>query len=142
MGRGIGKTAPLTLAAAIIAAAASAILAGRASAADTPTANARFGEHELLETARKAATATESRPVNIGMPPADELRVLEVRREAELKRLSEKLKRAADARGSKPVDVITQPEWATEIVASTLSSALHLAHYRKRVRLPPQLILA
>jgi hypothetical protein len=116
MGRGIGKTAPLTLATAMII--AGAIHAGPASADDSPTANARFGEHELLETARKAATATESRPVNIGMPPADELRVLEVRREAELKRLSEKLKRAADARGTKPVDVITQPEWTTEVVAA------------------------
>jgi hypothetical protein len=116
MGRGNGKTAPLTLAAAMII--AGAMCAGPASAGDTPTANARFGEHELLETARKAATATENRPVNIGMPPADELRVLEVRREAELKRLSEKLKRAADARGPKPADVITQPEWATEVVAA------------------------
>jgi hypothetical protein len=116
MGRGIGKTAPLTLVASMLV--AGAICAGPVSAGDTPVASARFGEHELLETARKAATATESRPVNIGMPPADELRVLEVRREAELKRLSEKLKRAADARGTKPVDVITQPEWATEIVAA------------------------
>ncbi len=120
MGRGIEKTAPLALAAAMVI--ASALCAGPASASDTPTANARFGEHELLETARKAATATESRPVNIGMPPADELRVLEARREAELKRLSEKLKRAADARGPKPADIITQPEWATEVVAAPAES--------------------
>ncbi len=90
-----------------------------ASAADAPAAN-RYAEHELLDAARKAATATENRPVNIGVPPADELRVLEVRRDAELKRLSDKLRRAAEARGPKPVEVITQPAWATEVVAAPL----------------------
>jgi hypothetical protein len=81
-------------------------------------APSRYSETDLLDAARRAATATESRTVNIGMPPPDELRVLEARREAELKRLSDKLKRAADARGTKALEVITQPEWATEVVAA------------------------
>lgn len=90
-----------------------------ASAADSPpVATNRFGETELLEAARRAANVTESRSVNIGVPPADELRVLEARREAELKRLSEKLKRAAEARGPKPAEIITTPAWTTEVVAA------------------------
>ena len=74
-------------------------LAGETASASPPVPAGRFSETEMLDAARRAAASGENRPVNIGVPPPDELRVLEARREAELKRLSEKLKRSAEARG-------------------------------------------
>jgi hypothetical protein len=95
---------------------------GTAQAADTPTNN-RFGESEMMDAARHATTSTgtASRPVNIGVPPADELRVLEARREAELKRLSDKLRRAVEARGPRPAEPLKTPEWTTEVTVAPLS---------------------
>ena len=82
------------------------------------TGSRRFDESEMLESARRAASGGPSKPVNIGIPPPDELRVLEARREAELKRLSEKLKRATDAHVPKPPGPPTEPAWTTEVIAA------------------------
>ncbi len=110
-----GQTAHCGLAALALVAGLSAVTVARA--ADTP-AGSRSSESEMMDAARRAAASGPSHPVNIGVPPADELRVLEARREVELKRLSEKLKRAVAARGPRPGEVITTPEWTTDVVAA------------------------
>ena len=94
------------------------VIAGDVATPAPSTSAGRFNEAEMLDAARRAAANGQSQTVNIGVPPADELRVLESRREAELKRLSEKLKRAAEARGPKAPEVITTPAWTTEVVAA------------------------
>ena len=93
----------------------------------------RFSESALMDAARKAAS-TSTKPatstneiVNIGLPPPDELRVLEARREAELKRLSEKLKRASAARTVQPTDVNVVPVWATDVAVAPTEIAVTTA---------------
>ena len=124
MSRGIGvgsmqaeRTARLhaVLSAAVVTV---ALTVGAPASSSEPSPPNRFSEAEMLDAARRAASSGESRTVNIGIPPADELRVLETRREAELKRLSEKLKRAAEARGPQPAEILTTPAWATDVVAA------------------------
>lgn len=79
----------------------------------------RFSDRGMLEAARGMAATKPGAPVNIGIPPPDELRVLEARREAELKRLSEKLKRAAEARGPQPpVEVSANSPWLTDVAVA------------------------
>ena len=91
-----------------------------------PAGPNRYSESGMLDAARDAAGTAENKSVNIGIPPPDELRVLEARREAELKRLSEKLKRA-EARGPQPgakpgqkfdTPAWTTPAWTTDVVAA------------------------
>ena len=89
-----------------------------ARAAEPSSGSSRFSESSMLETARGTATIRASGPVNIGIPPPDELRVLEARREAELKRLSEKLKRAVEARGTQPAETTITRQWTTEVAAT------------------------
>ena len=82
-----------------------------------PAGPNRYSESGMLDAARGAAGAGDNRPVNIGIPPPDELRVLEARREAEMKRLSDKLKRV-EARGSQPQQKFETPAWTTDVVAA------------------------
>ena len=92
---------------------------GVARAAEPSSGSSRFSESSMLETARGTATITRaSGPVNIGIPPPDELRVLEARRDAELKRLSEKLKRAVEARAPQPPETTITQQWTTEVAAT------------------------
>ncbi len=99
---------------------AMATLVTPASAAEPSGGLSRFSDTGLLDAARNAAATpkTSNGPVNVGIPPPDELRVLEARREAELKRLSEKLKRAAEQRGRQPTEVVVSPFWTTEVAVA------------------------
>ena len=98
-----------------------------AFAAEPTAGSIRFSDSGLLDAARNAAATSGGNAasnssngvVNIGIPPPDELRVLEARREAELKRLSDKLKRASAARAQQPSPVPTTPAWATEVAITT-----------------------
>ena len=116
------RTATSTSVFAIVAAGAAAALvslASAASATEPASGTARFSDSVLLDAARSAAakTTASTGTVNIGVPPADELRVLEARRDAELKRLSEKLKRAAEQHGRQPTEIVIAP-WATEVATA------------------------
>lgn len=107
------------------------VLTSVAFAAEPTADSLRYSDNGLLDAARSAAaTSASSSPtatntiVNIGMPPADELRVLEARREAELKRLSEKLKRASAARKPQQTELPAVPEWATEVAAAPVEDVM------------------
>ena len=91
---------------------------GPASAAEPTSSSGRFSDTGLLDVARTAAGTPSKSSVNIGIPPPDELRVLEARREAELNRLSEKLRRAVSARAPQPTETLATPPWMTEVAAS------------------------
>jgi hypothetical protein len=87
---------------------------GGASAGEGAAQNV-YSERGMLDAARGAAQQGDH-SVNIGLPPPDELRVLEARREAELQRLSDKLKRAeARVAAQKPG---SPSEWATDVAAA------------------------
>ena len=124
MSRGIGvlgqRAATTALAASALVACFMPVTLVPARAAEPGAAGAanRYNETEMLEAARRAAQGGERTTVNIGVPPADELRVLEARRDAELKRLSDKLKRAAQARGPKPAEDLVAPSWTTEVTTA------------------------
>ncbi len=114
-------------------AASSVVIIGDSYAAEPTPGSVRFSDTGLMDAARSAA-ATTSKPasaasgiVNIGIPPPDELRVLEARREAELKRLSEKLKRASAARAALPADPKPAPAWVTEVAATPADVATEFA---------------
>lgn len=77
----------------------------------------RYSEPGLIDTARGGVTVSKG-PVNIGLPPADEMKVLEARREAELKRLSDKLKRAAAQHGTQASDKPTDPVWPADVAVA------------------------
>lgn len=105
-------------------------------AAEPTAGSLRYSDTGLLDAARtSAANSTAGSPnspstiVNIGLPPADELKVLEARREAELKRLSEKLKRASAARKPQPTDIPAAPEWATEVAAAPAEDVRTSKHF-------------
>lgn len=121
-GIGLGRCVSMSTASKLAAAAAVTVCAGvtfsTIGAADEPNSDSRrYSEPGLIDAARGGVTVSKG-PVNIGVPPADELKVLEARREAELKRLSEKLKRAAAQHGTQGVDKPTEPLWATEVAAA------------------------
>ena len=90
--------------------------AGLAGAAE-PVGPHPYSESGMLGAAHGAGARSGDPIVNIGIPPPDELRVLEARREAELKRLSDKLKRA-EQRGPAPVPEFKTPAWTTDVAVA------------------------
>ena len=119
MSRHFGVLAQRAVMSAIVTSVLAASVPTRAAEPGAPGATKRFSETEMLDAARRAATGGVRGPVNIGLPPPDELRVLEARRDAELNRLSEKLKRAAAARGPQPAEVLVSPTWTTDVTTAT-----------------------
>ena len=125
LGIGVSQRSPATAAVPFVKHMALAISMSVASTlsgqAAEPAGPNRYSESGMLDAARAAAGTGENRSVNIGVPPPDELRVLEARREADLKRLSEKLKRA-EARAPQPAPQVGQkfdtPGWTTDVVAA------------------------
>ncbi len=123
MSRGIGfgrrvfTSATSALATAAVATVCAGVtLSTVAAAGDSNSDSHRYSEPGLIDAARGGVTVS-SGPVNIGTPPADELKILEARRDAELKRLSEKLKRAAAQHGAQGADKPTEPLWTTDVAA-------------------------
>lgn len=121
-GYGFGRRASASATSTLVTAAVAVVCSGVAfstigTAGEPNSDSRRYSEPGLIDTARGGVTVS-SGPVNIGVPPADELKVLEARREAELKRLSEKLKRAAAQRGTQGIDKPTEPLWTTDVATA------------------------